>query len=156
EESLGNAMLVQAYNREALEVERFYKQSLASCDAEIVSTRLKALFSPLVDLVQVGGLLIIIAFGTWELQHAALTLGGLLVFLTYLTRLYTPIRGLTDLGNTIFAASAAAEGVLEFMDQPAALPPEERGLSLEGTRGVVVFDDVSFAYPGGRGAALSN
>jgi ATP-binding cassette, subfamily B, bacterial len=156
EESLGNAMLVQAYNREALEIARFHEQSLASSDAEMASTRLKAVFSPLVDLVQVGGLLSIIAFGTWELQQSALTLGGLLVFLTYVAKLYTPIRGLTDLSNTVFAASAAAERVLEFMDQPSALPRLACARPLPRTTGSVIFDGVSFAYPGGRGAALSN
>ena len=156
EESLGNAMLVQAYNREALEVARFHQQSLASSDAEMASTRLKALFAPMVDLVQVGGLLIIIALGTWEIQQSTLTLGGLLVFLTYLTKLYTPIRGLTELSNTVFAASSAAERVLEFMDQPAALPPATCARPLRRTCGVVTFDSVSFAYPGGRGPALSH
>jgi len=82
EENLGNAMLVQAYNREDLAIDSFHRQSLASMDAELVSTRLKALFSPLVELVQVGGLLLVVAVGTWELGNAALTLGGLLVFLT--------------------------------------------------------------------------
>ena len=122
EESLGNAMLVQAYNREDLAVASFLEQNHASLRAEMVSTRLKALFSPLVDLVQVGGLLLVIAIGTWELGNAALTLGGLLVFLTYLTRLYSPVRGLTDLSNSVFAASAAAERVVEFMDQPRVPP----------------------------------
>ena len=38
-------MLVQAYNRESTELARFEFQSLASLDAEMASTRLKALFS---------------------------------------------------------------------------------------------------------------
>jgi ATP-binding cassette, subfamily B, bacterial len=155
EESLANAILVQAYNREELEVARFHERSLASLAAEMASTRLKALFAPLVDLVQITGLLAIIFLGTVELQHQALTVGGLLVFLTYLTRLYTPIRGLTDLSNTVFAASAAAERVLEYMDQPPAILTPARPVPLpKAAHGVVTFDNVSFTYPNAGKAAL--
>jgi ATP-binding cassette, subfamily B, bacterial len=156
EESLGNAMLVQAYNREEAEVARFHAQSLASFDAEMISTRLKALFSPLVELVQVSGLLMVVVVGTWELQNSGLTLGGLLVFLTYLTRLYTPVRGLTDLSNTVFAASAAAERVVEFLDLPPVVADEPGAVRVERSRGLVVFDNVSFTYPGARRPALTD
>ena len=157
EESLANAMLVQAYNREEVEVERFHEHSLATLAAEMASTRLKAVFSPLVDLVQVSGLLVIILFGTVELQHETLTVGGLLVFLTYLSRLYSPIRGLTDLSNTVFAASAAAERVLEYLDQPVAVTstaPSAR--AVKPAKGVVAFDGVSFTYPSAKMAALKD
>ena len=157
EESLGNAMLVQAYNREDLAVANFLEQNHASLEAEMVSTRLKALFSPLVDLVQVGGLLLVIAIGTWELGNAALTLGGLLVFLTYLTRLYSPVRGLTDLSNSVFAASAAAERVVEFMDQPGVPPDTNLAHNIAPRAAArVVFDLVTFTYPTANRPAISD
>ena len=59
----------------------------------MAATRLKALFSPLVDLIELLGVLLVIGMGTWELSEGRLTLGGLLVFLTFLTQLYSPIRG---------------------------------------------------------------
>jgi ATP-binding cassette subfamily B protein len=156
EESLSNAMLVQAYNREELEVARFHQQSVAAVQAELDSTRLKALYSPLVDLVQVVGVVVVIALGTWELNQSSLTLGGLLVFLTYLTKLYTPVRGLTDLGNTVFAASAAAERVIELMDEPVAVRTTAAPVHAQSARGQVIFDRVSFAYPGAAHASLSD
>ena len=39
EESLSNAALVQAYNRQDAEVERFHREDLGSYDAEMASTR---------------------------------------------------------------------------------------------------------------------
>ena len=156
EESLSNAMLVQAYNREDAEVARFREHSVASFDAEMQSTRLKAVFAPLVDLVQVVGLLAVVTIGTWELRAAALTLGGLLVFLTYLSKLYTPIRGLTDLSNTVFSATAAAERVIEFMDQRAAVTVPSRRARAFAARGQVVFEGVSFMYPAQTAPVLSD
>ena len=69
--------------------------------------RIKALFSPLVDLLELIGALVVIAMGTWALARGDLTLGGLLVFLAYLTQLYGPIRDLSQLSNTIFAVAVA-------------------------------------------------
>ena len=94
EESLSNAALVQANNRQATEVERLHRENLGSFRAQMASTRLKALFTPLVDVIELLGAMLVIGMGTWELSHGRLSLGGLLAFLTYLSRLYSPIRGL--------------------------------------------------------------
>src|SRR3954453_19832566 len=97
EESLANIALVQAYNRQDTEVERFHRENLGSFQASMASTRIRALFSPLIDLIELLGAMIVIGMGTWELTNGSLTLGGLLVFLTFLSQLYSPIRGLSRL-----------------------------------------------------------
>jgi ABC-type multidrug transport system fused ATPase/permease subunit len=93
EESLSNAALVQAYSRQETEVDRFHTENLGSYRAEMASTRIKALYTPLIDLIELSGALVVIALGTWELSQGHLTLGGLLVFMTFLTQLYSPVRG---------------------------------------------------------------
>ena len=93
-------------------------RAAARSPREMASTRLKALFTPLIDADRAarrpgwssGS-------GTWELAQGALTLGGLLVFLAYLSQLYSPIRGLSRLSNTIYAASAGAERIIELLDE---------------------------------------
>jgi ATP-binding cassette, subfamily B, bacterial len=156
EESLANATLVQAYNREEAEVERFHEQALGSFEAEMASTRLKVWFAPLLDLVQLGGTFAIVALGTWELSQGGLSLGGLMVFLTYLTKLYSPIRGLSDLSNSTFQASAAAERIIEFLDQQPAVVERPDAIHLPRSRGLVVFDEVAFSYPGNTQPAISD
>ena len=59
EESLGNAPLVQAYNRQDAEVERFHRENRGSFAATMAATRLKATFTPLVDLIELLGALIV-------------------------------------------------------------------------------------------------
>lgn len=93
EESLGNATLIQAYGRQGAESDRFAAQSMGSVHARLAATRLGAMFSPLVDLVQVAGVLTIVGVGIWELSAGRLTLGGLLAFLVFLSQLYGPVKG---------------------------------------------------------------
>ena len=87
-----------------------------------------------------------IGVGTWQLQQGRLTLGGLLVFLTYLGSLYSPIRGLSRLGTSIFAASAGAERIIELLDEQPSVEDRTDARLFGGVRGAVEFDHVSFRY----------
>jgi ATP-binding cassette, subfamily B, bacterial len=148
EESLSNAALVQAYNRQQHEVERFHEQNVGAFEAELASTRVKALFSPLVNVIELAGALVVIAVGTWELSQGRLSLGSLLAFLAFLTQLYSPIRGLARLSNRIYSASAGAERIIEFLDSEPAVADRPQARPLPRARGELRFESVTFAYPG--------
>ncbi|NMI01007.1 ABC transporter ATP-binding protein [Pseudonocardia acidicola] len=161
EESLGNMALVQAYGLQHEQIARFGEQSRATRRAELLATRLRAMFASLTDLLEVGGILLILGFGLLQLVRGGLTLGGLLVFLVYLSQLYTPAHSLGGLSNSIFAAAAGAERIIELLDEephatptaPTAsrttrhhrdahrpVPHRHRGTQIE-------FDQVRFRYP---------
>src|SRR5215207_4364083 len=148
EESLSNAALVQAYNQQEYEVSRFRKENEGSFAAEMKTTRLDALFTPLVDIIQVLGVGVVIGVGTWELSQGRLTIGGLIVFLVYLSQLYGPINGLSELLNTLYEATAGAERVIEVFDQKPSVREKEDAYTLERAKGHIEFDSVSFRYPG--------
>ena len=147
EESLSNAALVQAYGQEGAEVERFHRENLGSYHAEMASVRLKALYSPLIDLIELSGALLVIGLGTWELSQGHLTLGGLLVFMTFLTQLYSPVRGMSRLVNRIHAASAAAERIIEMLDERPSVVESSSAVELGRAQGRLELDHVTFRYP---------
>src|SRR3712207_1131719 len=105
----------------------------------MAETRLSSLFSPLVNLIDPAGLIVVIAVGAYELSQGRLTIGGLLVFMVYLGGLYRPIRGLSSLLNSFYAASAGAERVIEFFDQEPSVTQREDAISLGRARGYVEF-----------------
>jgi ATP-binding cassette subfamily B protein len=154
EESLSNAALVQAYNQQEDEIVRFHRENKGSFAAQMAATRLSSLFSPLVNLIELAGVIVVIAVGAYELSQGRLTIGGLLVFMVYLGGLYRPIRGLSSLLNSFYAASAGAERVIEFLDQKPSVTEREDAFTLSCARGHVEFDSVSFRYPGLEHVAL--
>src|SRR5215210_5224424 len=154
EESLANAPLVQAYNRQANEVERLHRENVGAFRAEMASTRLKAIFTPLVDLIELMGAIVVLGFGTWALSQGRLSLGALLAFLAYLSQLYSPIRGLSRLVNRFFSASAGAERIIELLDETPSVAGHPRARPLGRARGSVRFDGVSFSYPKAARPAL--
>jgi ATP-binding cassette subfamily B protein len=144
EQTLGNVALVQASRREPAELERYRREGEGVIAAELASVRLRGVFSPIVDLIVLAGILLVVYFGTRAIAGGGLTLGGMLVFIAYLTRLYGPVRDLSSLSNTVFKALAGAERVIELL--------EERPRVTDGTTrlqrvcGAVELDDVWFAY----------
>jgi ATP-binding cassette subfamily B protein len=156
EEGLANAALVQAYNQQETELERFRRENEGIVSAELASTRVRALYSPIVDLIELAGALLVVGWGTYSLSEGRITLGGLLAFLAYLAMLYGPIRDLSRLGTTIFAAAAAAERVIDVLDQEPVVRDRPHDRPLPRVAGKVELDTVSFTYPGTSRPALED
>jgi ATP-binding cassette subfamily B protein len=154
EESLANAALVQSLNRQAAESARFRRQNERIVEAELASARIKGLFTPVVDLIELAGAMVVLGLGTWALTNGDLTLGGLLVFVAYLTQLYGPIRDLGGLSNTVFAAAAGAERVSELLEERPTVIERPGARPLRQVRGRVELEDVTFSYPDARRNAL--
>ncbi|HEU0023324.1 MAG TPA: ABC transporter ATP-binding protein [Thermoleophilaceae bacterium] len=154
EESLANHMLIQASNREAAELDRFESENEGIIQAELASTRIRGLFGPAVALVELTGVMVVIVLGTAAVTSGDLTIGGLLVFITYLTQLYGPVRDLGSLSNTIFKAAAGAERVIELLDEEPRIVDKPRAVRLGRAQGVLGLDGVGFSYPGAAVPAL--
>jgi len=155
EESLGNVALVQAYNRQGWEERRFERESVGKFRAAMTSARIRAVYRPIVEIIEVTGALAVMALGTWKLAQGQLTLGGLLVFLALISKLYGPLRDLSQLSNTFYAASASAERIIELLDQRPQVVEAAGARRLGRARGDVEFEGVSFRYPGTSRWALA-
>jgi len=147
EESLANVALVQAYNRQDAESDRFEREARGELTAQLGIDRLRAVFSPIIDLLELGGILVVVGMGAWELSQSRLSLGGLLAFLAYLSLLYGPVRSLTRLTTDIFAAAAGAERVIELLDEQPAVDERPDPVVLERAQGAVTLEAVSYRYP---------
>ena len=121
--------------------------------AELASSRIRALFLPLVDLAELVGVLVVVGLGVWSLAEGRLTLGGLLAFLTLLMQCFGPVRTLADLVPALYSASAGVERVVELLDEPAG-GDRDGATPLPGGSGALSVREASYAYPGAPRPAL--
>lgn len=156
EESLANAALVQASNRQRSEQDRFRRENEGMIGAELASARIRGLFTPAIDFIELAGVMLVFVLGTLAVADGRLTLGGLLVFVAYLTQLYDPARELGSLSNRLFRALAGAERVTELLDERPRVTDSPNAVTLGRARGAVALDAVSFAYPGAARRALED
>lgn len=154
EESLGNIVLTQAYNRRADEEKRLEREARAWMSASVRGARLSEMYEQFVEVVETLCVLTVIGLGVWEISAGRMTLGQLLAFAAFIGYLYPPVRSLGGLGLTLTAATAGAERLNEILDtEPAVTDPAEP-VAAWPVRGWVGFHDVSFRYPGSRRASL--
>jgi ATP-binding cassette subfamily B protein/subfamily B ATP-binding cassette protein MsbA len=155
EESLGNLALVQAYDRQDDETGRYRRENQRAFSAQMVAIRLEALFGPLSNVVEVVGVLLVMGFAVWELANGRVTLGELLVFVAYLSQLYSPVAGFGGLWNEMSSAKAGAERIIEMLDQEPGVADPVRPKPLARATGTIALQNVTFAYPDTERAALS-
>ena len=154
EEGIANAALVQALNRRDSELERFRRENEGVVRAELVAVRIRGLFEPVINLIELLGVMVVFGLGTIAVANGEMTVGAMLVFVAYLTQLLDPVRELGSLANSIFRALAAAERVIELLDEQPRVTDRPGARSLRRVRGAVEVDDVSFTYPGAAEPAL--
>ncbi|MFB6984172.1 ABC transporter ATP-binding protein [Streptomyces scopuliridis] len=150
EESLGNIVLTQAYNRKAAEEQRLRGEARAWMRASVSGARMSERYEQLVEVLETVCVLAVIGIGAWEISQGRMTLGQLLSFTAFLGYLYPPVRNLGQLGLTLTAATAGAERLLEILDTRPAItdPPPHRAVEPWQAHGTVEFDRVGFRYPG--------
>ena len=126
QENISGIRTVQAYNREALNFQRFSELNDSHREANLRSVFYLAVFFPAVEFVAALGLALIIWYGGGQAVSGAITLGTLVLFIQYTQRLFQPIRDLTEKFNIFQAAVAAAERIFKLLDTPATVvsPPE--------------------------------
>jgi ATP-binding cassette subfamily B protein len=78
------------------------------------------------------------------LAPGAASIGTIVAFTTLQTRLFWPIQSLLGVAVDLQSSGALFERVFEYLDLPVDL--DEGSRELEGVRGELRFDDVSFRY----------
>ncbi|GGW14862.1 protein-tyrosine-phosphatase [Streptomyces capoamus] len=155
EESLGNIVLTQAYDRRDAERRRLREEANAWFRASVRSTRLNEAYEQLVQVIETVCVLAVIGIGAWEISTGRMTLGRLLAFAAFLGYLYPPVRGLAQLGLTVTAATAGAERLIEVLDARPSVTDPRHGVEPGRPDGTVEVRDVSFHYPGADRPALT-
>jgi len=102
-----------------------------------------------------GAVSVLLALGTASVLYAGgllalagtVTVGDLLVFVSYLTALYVPIESVSRALSVVHESSAGARRVIEVLDSEPDVRDMLRARDLSHVAGKLRFDNVSFAYP---------
>ncbi|HSI80196.1 MAG TPA: ABC transporter ATP-binding protein [Solirubrobacterales bacterium] len=156
EEGIANAALVQALNRQESELERFRRENEGVVRAELVAVRIRGLFEPVINLIELLGVMVVFGLGTIAVANGEMTVGAMLVFVAYLSQLLDPVRELGSLANSVFRALAAAERVIELLDEEPRVTDRPGARRLGRAHGAIELDGVDFTYPDAAEPALAD
>jgi len=144
-EDLSAIHLVQVFGLEHDRLRHFAGLSETSLTAGVDSVRVQSRFGPLVEVAGVVSTAVVLWFGAERVLSGHLTLGVLLVFITYLGSLYKPVKQLTKLSQVVSKGAAALERIGEVMDAPVDIVDTPGAVAVP-IRGQIEFRNVSFSY----------
>ena len=151
EQTLTALPIVQAYGREQLEDQRFSSLCRRTGQAYLRKILSQSKFQVSTNSVTAIGTAAIMLLGGFHVLQGKLTLGSLLVFLSYLSSLFSPLQSLTYLSVGFASAAAGARRVFEIFetDDGVRNTPKAKALATRA-RGHVRFENLVFGYEPGR------
>ena len=145
-ETLSAVRSVQSLNREDYEDERFAVRNEESLGAALEAVRLRALFTPIVDVISLLGTVLVTYVGVHQVLDGKMSLGVFLVFLSYLKSLYRPMRALSKMTYVVSRGTTSAERVDEILKIDERVPEREAPIPTPPLAGRVELRDVTFRY----------
>lgn len=143
---------VKTFGGQEYERGRFDEVNRANLRLHIKHGLVRAIASPLVEIIAGFGVAAVVYFATRPEVLAEITVGGFISFLAALMLLNPPLKQLTNLNAQLQQGLAAASSIFELYDQPPE--PDDGNVDLPRARGEVAMRGVVFDYGLGKGPAL--
>jgi ATP-binding cassette subfamily B protein len=149
-EVLGVLRVVKAFGQEERERDRFVTASDRCVRGRMRLAWADGVLGLLINMIAAVGLTSVLYFGVRDVLAGALTVGEMLLIMSYITQLYSPLKTLSRKTVSLQAQLAGAERAFALLDEPADVPEPATPRPLERSRGAMEFRDVSFSYDGKR------
>ena len=105
-----------------------------------------SLFTPTVTLMTEIGLLVVWAFGIWQVSQNAITVGGLTAFLAYIGRFYMRLDSMSRIVSVTQKAAAGAKRIFDVLDHVSSVPEPANPVPLADVKGRIDIENAQFRY----------
>jgi ATP-binding cassette subfamily B protein len=146
QEALAAVRIVKAFGQEEREQQRFLHHSKESVWARIRIAFAEGGLGLLLGLTIAIGTAMVLFIGTRHVQAGLLSLGGLLMIMTYITQLYGPLEMLSSMVAHIQGSLASAQRAFVLLDELPDVVERQNAIPVDRSLGAVTFAAVSFAY----------
>jgi ATP-binding cassette subfamily B protein len=138
--------VVKAFAQEGRESARFREANKHNLAVNDRINFLWSLFSPTVTLMTEIGLLVVWAFGIWQVSQHKVTVGVLTAFLAYIGRFYTRLDSMSRIVSHTQKAAAGTKRIFEILDHVSSVPEPKDPIALNHVRGEIKLSNASFRY----------
>jgi ABC-type multidrug transport system fused ATPase/permease subunit len=145
---LRNVRAVQAFGREDGATSVFRSRNRRLLDVNLRAMTTEARWAPRADIVLAAGAGLVLVIGGNQVLDGAMSTGDLLVVMSYVAALYSPVRGLSRLSGVLAKASASAARVREVLHCEERVSDRPRAVPAPPVSQSVRFAGVGFGYGG--------
>ena len=138
--------VVQIFNREKSEYDKFFKINKEHRDAHLRSIFYYAVFFPIVEVLSAMSIGLIVWYGGHGiLEGKDITVGELIAFILFVHMMFRPIRQLADRFNILQMGIVGSERVFKVLDTDEKII--DNGIrNFTDLNGSISFSDVNFSY----------
>jgi Fe-S cluster assembly ATP-binding protein len=147
QERLTGMKIVQLFNREKIEFEKFKEINNKHNKAWLKNILYNSIFFPIADIVSSITLGLVVYFGALFIINGDTntSVGQLISFNMYIAMLYTPLRQIADKFNVMQMGIVAADRVFEILESNSEV--QDNGtISAKKFKGNIKFENVRFSY----------
>ena len=142
--------LIKSFGQEKNFEERFDQENRTYVKRALRATRIQALYRPSSSAVTAVGIALIITYGGLRVIGGEITIGEMILFVTYFNQLVGPVRMYSRLIDFWQDGITSARRVFEVIDVRKDIPEVNNPIELPRLKGTIEFDNVSFSYEGSK------
>jgi len=146
QERLSGIAVIQLFGDEQRSLAEFEAVKQDYLSAELGAARAHSMFFPAVEMAGAVAVVLLFAGGGWLSDEGSLSLGVLVAFLQFGSRVFRPVQDLSEKFNVLQSALASSERIFSLLDEPADEVPASLAPAELLTNPDIEFDQVWFAY----------
>ena len=146
QENFSGIEVVQLFNRERRNRERFDEHNERYLQANLESTFYYSLYFPIMEWIGAGTVALVLWYGGGQAIEGWIQWGVLIALLQYIPRFFWPILDISERYAILQMAMASSERIFELLD--TEMEPEGGDQSPDRIGGEIEFRNVWFAYEG--------
>jgi len=147
---LTGVRVVKAFSKEKREMARFKAHSDELANADRTLRRFENTAYPATSFLLYVGNIIVWLVGGWKVIKGEMTYGTLLVFVSYMNMIWSPMYFFVDMTNWASNCLNSMHRLMEIMDAVPEVAERENPVRMPNMQGRVTFRNVSFSYDKNR------
>ena len=150
QENLSGVRMVRAFVQEAAELRRFEKLNQDYIRQNLRLVRISGLFQPLLEGLIGVTFLVVLWAGGYQVLHHRISMGGFVMFNTYMGMLVWPMIALGWVVNLMQRGTASMSRINQIMHEKPTIAVPPSPVPMPRPRGEIEFRGVTLQYPSGR------
>jgi ATP-binding cassette, subfamily B, bacterial len=149
-EAMSMLRVIVTFGREEYEHRRFREQGQVAVDERVKLTVSQSLYTLGVQTATAFGASLIMGFGAWHVIQGKISVGELIVLLTYVVSVYQPLEQISTTVGMVHEQLVQFNASLGLLDKEPEVKEKPDAIELGRVRGGVSAKHVSFSYSGRR------
>ncbi len=158
QESLAGIQVIKGFNKIDMTVEKYKEVTQGEMDRIYRAQKIKAKVSPLNELLATVMILVVAAYGGYQIVYSgSMTAGDLISFITAIGLMQSPLKKLISRNSELYEIIPSGDRVMEVFNEQREIDCySENPQKFSGEVDNIRFENVDFIYPKSETKVLKN